>query len=81
MDKLMKSHVGTQTHLVNNQHEEEDPEESMEKLMAFYYDRLRVRGSPEEDGKDRNEKEVLEEDECINSGSDHELGDCHSGSD
>ncbi|XP_045823999.1 uncharacterized protein LOC123916563 [Trifolium pratense] len=81
MDKLMKSHVGTQTHLVSNQHDEEDPEESMEKLMAFYYDRLRVRGSPEEDGKDRNEKEVSEEDECINSGSDHELGDCHSGSD
>ncbi|GAU13754.1 hypothetical protein TSUD_82630 [Trifolium subterraneum] len=81
MDKLMKSHVGTQTHLVNNQYDEEDPEESMEKLMAFYYDRLRVSGSSEEDGKDTNEKEVSEEDECINSGSDHELGDCHSGSD
>jgi hypothetical protein len=79
MDKLMKSHVGTQTHLVNNQHDEEDEEESMEKLMAVYRDRLRVRGSPEADGTDRNEK-VSQEDECINSGSDHELGDCHSSS-
>lgn len=90
MDRLMKSHVGAQTHLASNQYDEEDQEESMEQLMAFYHDRLRVRDSPPEDGRDeeevrRNEEEEEEkaegqEEESIISGSDHELGDYHSSS-
>ena len=82
MDKLMQNHVGTQTHLVNNQSDEDDQNENMEKLMAFYHDRLRARGNVEEDGKGNKEKEVAEEEEheheSINSGSDHELSDNQS---
>ncbi|CAL5213899.1 unnamed protein product [Lathyrus oleraceus] len=80
MDKLMNSHRGTQTHLVNNQIYEEEREGSMQELTAFFHDRFHVRGNLEENGRDMTEKEVPVEEESVNSGSDHELGDSQSSS-
>ncbi|XP_058735638.1 uncharacterized protein LOC131607678 [Vicia villosa] len=80
MDKLMKSHRGTQTRLINNQSDEEDREGNMQQLSAFFHDRFHVRGDLEENGRDIKEKEVAVEEESINSGSDHELADCQSSS-
>lgn len=80
MDKLMKSHRGTQTHLINNQSEEEGREGNMQQLTIFFHDRFHVRGNLEENERDIKEKEVAVEEQSINSGSDHELGDCQSSS-
>ncbi|CAI8617702.1 unnamed protein product [Vicia faba] len=80
MDKLMTSHRGAQTHLVNNHSDEEDLEGSVQHLTTFFHDHFHVRGNVEENGRDITEKEVAVEEESINSGSDHELGDCQSSS-
>ena len=79
----MQSHVRTQTHLVNNQCDEEDEEGNEKQLMAFYHHRLRdtrekeARSNEEEMDEEKVEKH---EHESISSGSDHELGDCQSSS-
>lgn len=57
MDKLMESHRGTQTHLVNRQDEVEDNQA----LMAFLQERLHPASRPQEDGRERVEKQEEEE--------------------
>lgn len=80
--------MGTQTHLVSNQYNEEDQEESMEQLMAFFQEHLGPR-SPQKGGREREEEEEVkrneeenkageQEEESITSISDHELCDYHS---
>ncbi|XP_061342437.1 uncharacterized protein LOC133288643 [Gastrolobium bilobum] len=85
MDRLMKSHIGTQTHLINGQYDEGDQKERMDQVMEFLQEHLCFGDSPQ-DGKgsavEKEEEEEEEEEvkveeqekESIISGSDHELG-------
>ncbi|KAE9600997.1 hypothetical protein Lal_00008107 [Lupinus albus] len=83
MDSLMMSHVGNQTHLVTSQYAEEDNDESMNQLIAFFQERLRTRSNPQEDRVHRVEEEeerrydeeVEKAEESITSSSDNELSD------
>ncbi|KAK7319209.1 hypothetical protein RJT34_03927 [Clitoria ternatea] len=59
LDRLVKSRTGTQTHLADSRHSEEDQDRSMDQLMTFFHERLHFRGNPQEDERDR----VKEEDE------------------
>ncbi|XP_027343299.1 uncharacterized protein LOC113855868 [Abrus precatorius] len=79
LERLMKSHMGTKSHLISSQCDEEDQEGSMDQLMAFFQEHLHFRSKSQEDGMDRvqeeeerrNEEEEAEEKSII-SGSDHE---------
>ncbi|KAL2340117.1 hypothetical protein Fmac_008057 [Flemingia macrophylla] len=56
MDRLMESHRGTQTHLVNSQ----DLEEDSQGLMAFLQERLHSARASQEDGREAGEEEQEE---------------------
>jgi hypothetical protein len=68
MDRLMQSHKGTQTHLVNNCDDDEDSEG----LMAFFLERLHSARTPQENGIERT---VDEEKESINEEEENEEED------
>lgn len=53
MDRLMESHRGTQTHLVNSQ----DHEEDSQGLMAFLQERLHSTRAAQEDERDMGDEE------------------------
>lgn len=61
MDRLMESHRGTQTNIVDCQ----DDDENNQGVIAFLQERVQARSIPQEDERERGEEEEEEEERVI----------------